>query len=630
MTEQKKIPINVFHISGGRQDENPRSAADGANAFSGELFRSAFEQSAMGMAIGTPNGKWLKVNKRFCEIVGYDSAELLIRNFEDITHPDDVEADHRFLRDLYLLKIPSYSREKRYAHKNGTYLWVNVTVSLAPNEKGEPYHLSIIEDVTRRRLAENALRQSERSLRSAHRVALLGTWDWNIRQDIFTWSAETYLIFGRTPPNLDACLRQVHPDDREFVKDSVDAALRGSPFSIEFRIVTQGAIERVVHMQGELAFDVYRRPLKMAGTLQDITDNKLEDRLRESRERLESISSNIPGMVFQLQQTGEAVEFTYVSDGSNEVCGLTSNDIAANPSAFLGLLHRAEREAFHESRIRSANTLSLWNWEGRLEVAGQWVKWVNLRATPRNVGVRGTIWDGVIFNISQSKEHEAEIEQSREMLRALSAHQMVVKEEEGRRIAREIHDELGQRLTVLRMDVMMLPKALGAPSAPLTEAAGRMRETIDGILRIVRDISSHLRPAALDIGFVLAVEWLVENFQSSAGIPCNFNNRLDEGMVLDDERATGVFRILQESLTNVARHANAGHIEVTLEIVEGHLHLHVKDDGAGFESGRGNSKKTFGVRGMRERAVTLGGEIMILSSLGAGTAVFASIPLLNE
>lgn len=630
MTKQEEALIEEHGASIRWQNDNSRIPAHSAHGFSIELFRSAFEHAAVGMAFGASDGKWLKVNRHFCDIAGYDSAELINRSIQEITHPEDVEEDNRLLHALYLLKIPSFSREKRYLHKNGTYIWVNETVSLAPDGKGTPHHICIIEDVTRRRFADRALRRSMRSLQGAYGVPLSGTWNWNIHTNEFTWSTEIYHIFGTTPLNVGACLRQVHPDDLGAVKRAFKRGLEGRPVNIEFRIIVANSSERIVHMQGAAAFDMRGLLSRISGTVQDITDYKLNDNLRESRTRLEGISSNIPCMVFQLEQIGDALAFNYVSDGSNDVCGMTAERICTDPRVFLDLIHREDRAAFHESKERSKESLTLWNWEGRLALANEWTKWVNLRATPRRIGATITMWDGVMFNISQSKKNEAEIEQSREMLRALSVHQMAAKEEEGKRIAREIHDELGQRLTVLRMDVMMLPKVTGEQSAPLTEAAGRMKDTIDGILRIVRDISSHLRPAALDIGLVLAVEWLLDDFQTSLGIPCNFTNKIDESVVLDDERATGIFRILQESITNVARHANATRIDVSLEIIGEHLHLLVKDDGVGYEAKRRNNQATFGLRGMRERALAIGGETSILSSPGGGTTVFASIPLVSK
>ncbi len=496
--------------------KNLPSTIEDANGLNNAFFRTAFEHSGAGKAVGNASGHWLKVNRRFCDMLGYDSAELVSRHFTEFSHPEEIDEALALLRELHLLKLPSYSRERRYRHKNGSYIWVYQVVSFVPDEQGRPYHTEVVEDVTRRQMAFFALRANERQLRNA----TLG-------------------------------------------------ALPGQP---------------------------------------------------------EGILANIPGMVFQLQEQGEALSFTYASNGANDVCGIAPGQLTMGPNVFLGLLHRADHESFHRSRHRSAAELTAWNWEGRLKLEEHSIKWINVRATPRRLGKTGTIWDGVILNISESKEAEAKTKRSLQVLRGLSAYLMEAREDEGKRIAREIHDELGQRLTVLRMDVMMLPKT----RAPLTEAADRMKYTIDGILRIVRDISAHLRPATLDIGLVLAMESLLDDFRTSLQIPIHFHNKLDEDIELNEELATGVFRILQESLTNIARYANASRIEVMLEAVDGHLHLHVKDDGAGFELRSSDSEKTFGLRGMRERAIALGGEVSILSAPQAGTSVFVSIPLLEK
>jgi signal transduction histidine kinase len=213
------------------------------------------------------------------------------------------------------------------------------------------------------------------------------------------------------------------------------------------------------------------------------------------------------------------------------------------------------------------------------------------------------------------------------MLQELAAHQVMVKEEERKRIAREIHDELGQRLTVLRMDVLMLPKILRDHSAPLKQVISQARNSIDDILRIVRNIASDLRPAVLDFGIVAAIEWLLDEFSTSLNIPCECHNMIEDSIGLSDEQATGIFRILQESLTNVARHAHAAHIEVTLKIVEDRLFIEIKDDGIGFDSSQVGLAKSYGLVGMRERATMLGGEIEIHGVPGQGAIVRAYIPL---
>jgi len=584
------------------------------------------------MAHANQDGKWLRVNQRLCDITGYSRTELSSKTFRDISHPDDIEGDTALISDLYAGRIPAYVKEKRYIHKSGTPIWVSVSASMAPADGGTPCHICVIEDITRRRLAEAALRKSERSLKNAKRISQLGTWDWDLATNEFFWSDEIEQIFGMRPPDYDAFLLRVHPGDRAFVIHSIEQSHVKSrpyrPYSIDYRIVRPDESERIVHAQGEVAFDAHGKPVRMAGTVQDITERRLaEDRLRESEARFKGISGNIPGMVFQLSHIGDSVSFTYVSDGASALCGLSPEEIKLDPAVLIRFLLPEDRQAFYASMLRSAESYSIWNWEGRLHTADQYAKWVNLRATPRCLGADGVIWDGVIFDISESKKNEAEIRLSREKLRELSAHQMVVKEAEGKRIAREIHDELGQRLTVLRMDVMMLPKVLKGRSEALPEAIDQMKGAIDGVLRIVRDIAANLRPAALDMGILVAVEWLVDDFQTRVGLACKLHNRLEQDFSLDDDRATGIFRILQESLTNVARHANASKIEITLDIQDGQLRLDVNDNGAGFEPWQEGSKKSFGLSGMRERATALGGDVEILSSPGKGTRVRASIPL---
>ncbi|WP_034301626.1 sensor histidine kinase [Herbaspirillum sp. RV1423] len=593
------------------------------------LCLGAFEQAAVGMAYATRSGKWIRVNAHFCNILGYSEEELVNRRFLSITHPDDIEQDIAELKDLYAGKVSTISREKRYIRKDGTLVWVNVRISMAPFGAGTPFHICIIEDMTCRKLAENALRLSEDSLKSAQRIGQLGTWDWNIATKEFFWSTEIDQIFGMKPLDYESFLLRVHPDDRGYVILSIEQAhCKEQPYSIDYRIVRPDNSERIVHAQGEVTFDTQGNPVRMTGIIQDITERRVaEDRLRESEARFKNLSSNIPGMVFQLRLSDSGFEFTYISDGSIAVCGLPPDSIQSDPSAFVNLLLPAHRAEFHDSMRQSAQNNSIWNWEGQLTSEGTDTNWINLRATPRGIGMGDVIWDGVIFDISESKRNEAELRQSREKLRALSAHQIVVKEAEGKRIAREIHDELGQRLTVLRMDVLMLPKALKNHSNALTETVAQMKGSIDSILRIVRNIASHLRPSALDMGINLAVEWLVDDFQSSVRIPCEFNNRLAQDFYLDDERATGIFRILQESLTNVTRHANASRIEITLDSDDRYLYLKISDNGVGFDSSIADGQKTYGLSGMRERATAFGGDVRIASSPGNGTTVWASIPL---
>lgn len=224
---------------------------------------------------------------------------------------------------------------------------------------------------------------------------------------------------------------------------------------------------------------------------------------------------------------------------------------------------------------------------------------------------------------------QRELTDSRAKLRELARHEILIKEEEHKRIAQEIHDELGQRLTVLRMELAMLPRTLPAPpSEPLTEQVAALKSGVDDLLAIVRNVVNRLRPSGLDVGLVAAVETVLHGWQKRAGIACELSNQLPAALQLSELVTVAAFRILQESITNVMRHAQASRVQVTLAVRDAsQLLLQVRDDGRGFDPALANNTGSFGLRGMRERAEALGGSLQISSAAGTGTLIEAIIPL---
>jgi PAS domain S-box-containing protein len=228
-------------------------------------------------------------------------------------------------------------------------------------------------------------------------------------------------------------------------------------------------------------------------------------------------------------------------------------------------------------------------------------------------------------DITGRKQMEQELVESREQQRELSAYMEAIREEERKRIAMEIHDELGQLLTALKMDVSLLKMRL-AHDAEATKKADDMRELVEGTIWMVRNVASHLRPAALNFGIVSALEWLVDEFNRRNAIPCEL--RIEGGEpVLSDAHATAVFRIVQASLTNVARHANAKRVDVSLVSTADRLELRVRDDGRGFDREAARREYSYGLLGMYERARLIGATLSIDSAPGAGTTVSIHIPL---
>jgi len=233
----------------------------------------------------------------------------------------------------------------------------------------------------------------------------------------------------------------------------------------------------------------------------------------------------------------------------------------------------------------------------------------------------------LIREVAERTRIEEHLRKSEENLRALAAHLQSVREEEGTRIAREIHDELGQALTGLKMDLTWVANRLPGDQRALAERTQSMFGLIDGTIQSVRGIASRLRPEVLDLlGLTAAIEWHAGYFRKRSGIRCKLSLPSDT-LMLDHERSTAAFRIFQELLTNVARHANATRIDVAMRVDSGALVLTVEDNGKGIAESSIHDPKSLGLLGMRERVLPFGGTIEIIGVREEGTKVKVSIPL---
>jgi PAS domain S-box-containing protein len=229
------------------------------------------------------------------------------------------------------------------------------------------------------------------------------------------------------------------------------------------------------------------------------------------------------------------------------------------------------------------------------------------------------------FDISERKKAEEELSLANEQLRHLSAHLQNIREEERKSIALEIHDELGQQLTALKIDLAWMMKRCSGDQ--LLDRLSGMDSLIDHTIDTVRRISSELRPSILDdLGLAEALDWQSAEFEKRFLIPSRFLCRVPD-VGIDAAIVTGLFRIYQESLTNVARHAEASSVSGSLKLVEGDLVLEVADDGKGFDTQATGKKGGFGLLGMKERTAMMGGTCSVSSSPGAGTTITVCVPL---
>jgi PAS domain S-box-containing protein len=317
-------------------------------------------------------------------------------------------------------------------------------------------------------------------------------------------------------------------------------------------------------------------------------------------------------------------KFTWSAETSR-VFGMAPVTGAQDLADVLLRIHDEDRQRVQQGLERALARGEEFNVEHRIERADGSLRWVQtISRWSNNDGkmlLRGTIMD-----ITERKETFDSLKRSQELLRELTAHQDRVKEDERRRIAREIHDELGQTLLALRLDVSMLEARTGQTHPRLNQRVRAVQQHLDATMKTIRSIINNLRPAVLDLGLSAAIEWQVSEFRLRSGIACDLVMDAEE-YVIDDQRATALFRILQESLTNVIRHAKATHVVVELRNEGARLAMRISDNGIGLDSDVRRMANSFGLVGVEERIHALNGEFQIASTTGKGTALAVFIPL---
>jgi signal transduction histidine kinase len=366
--------------------------------------------------------------------------------------------------------------------------------------------------------------------------------------------------------------------------------------------------------------------LALAGVVWD-RKRRYDQSIRDSEARLRAQYRSNPVPTFTWKREGNDFLLADVNDAAivftngQEVkwIGRKLNDLLANRPEVIEMIYRCFRE---RSVLREEFRMALLTArrEADLSVTYSYVQ-------PDMVLTH-------VEDVTERKRSEAKIRESREQLRALASRLESVREEERTQLSREIHDELGQLMTGLKMDLAWIRKRstdYGEHSvAPMQERIQQMNTLLDQSIQTVRKIAGQLRPALLDeLGLVAAMEWQSREWQTRTGIDCHYDVLTDEPQ-FSRERATELFRIFQELLTNVARHAGASKVTVTLYQADSEVCLEVHDNGRGIRDEEINRPVSLGILGMKERAARIGGRIAIAGEPGKGTNVRVSIPIQGD
>ncbi len=398
----------------------------------------------------------------------------------------------------------------------------------------------------------------------------------------------------------------------------------GEDFAVE--AMRAGAHDYVMKRNLSRLVPAIERELREAGVRR--AAQRAEQQLLEQKGLLQGIVDHFPGVVFQvLSERPGRYTFSHVSEGSIELLELPPMRLETDPNAFFDLLQEPHAAKLHADMERSAETLTPVNWEGCVRAAESgMVKWVNIRLRPRRSTGGSFIWEGFMVNITMSKEHELELIEARQRQRELTSHLENAKEHERARIARELHDDVGGNLTAIKIDVLWLAERVNAAEPRVKSRLEALEALVDQTAASITRIGQDLRPGILDLGLPAAIEWQATDFSNRTGVAAEVRIQA-EALELDSDAETALFSILRETLTNIAKHANATHVRVELDSSDEDVELTVTDNGQGIAAADRLKPTSFGLRGMEERAAQLGGTVTVSAVRPHGTRVSVRVPL---
>ncbi|HEX4842477.1 MAG TPA: ATP-binding protein [Limnobacter sp.] len=417
--------------------------------------------------------------------------------------------------------------------------------------------------------------------------------------------------------------------------------VRNSGLDIPFIIVSGSIGEHVAVEAMRAGADDYLMKDKMARLVPAIERSlraanerrslaAAEQAQRESERRFAAIAENIPGIIFQMLSGPDMPRPTvpFVSEGVLRLFGVPPRLFLENPHYFFEQFESEDAASLFELLLDPPKPGVPITWEGRLKpLAKREPRWVLLNAVAKPRGNRYA-WDGVLLDISDRKQAEERLQNAQTELRLVTTEFEKRREEERGAIAREIHDDMGGSLTKLKADVAWLNKNT-QPDAATQDKLDDMLELIEHLLASSQRIAKDLRPGILDYGLIAALDWLVNDFKKRCQMDASFQCNVDEADI-DPEARTALFRILQEALTNIVKHAQATRVDVELFVTDHEISLEIRDNGKGIDNSDKLKETSFGLRGMQERVAAFGGWVDVSGAVGRGTTVMVSLPGPNQ
>jgi PAS domain S-box-containing protein len=628
----KYLSITIAPFSQGAliisEDITERKRAEEALRESEQFSSSLLNDSPYPIIVINPDSSIRYVNPALVNLTGFSAEEVIGRKVPYPWWPKGtVRRTSRGLKEA--IHEGNQRLEKNFQKKNGGQFWVEITSIPAMRDGEIQYMLANWSVITERKQAEELLQKERDTFFSILQKAPYGVMVRDNDGNHSFVNLEFTNITGYTlddVPTAKDWLRQAYPDPqyRDVVSETWRKDLNQKEADEKFRKKFKKVFSRtfnVVCKDGttkEIEFS--RAEIGDGGAiamLADITERRrmhelLETAATEWRTTFDAISDAVcllapQGKIIRCNNAMLKLIGKPFSEITNRPCWEVMHGVSEAPKGCpivrVGETHRRETE-----------------------IVSRGSRWFNISVDPL-VDEDGNLIGGVhiVSDITERKRVEDELQASREQLRNLSTYLESVREQERTNIAREIHDELAQALTALKMDVSWLDHRLPSDHKSLLEKTQSMKDLVDTTIQTVKRISSELRPGILDdLGLIAAIEWQADEFHNRTGIVCHVTVDPHDIMV-DQDRSTAIFRIFQETLTNVARHAQASKVTVSLKEKSGTLTLRVRDNGRGITEEQICAPQSFGLIGMQERVHPWGGKVNFKGIPGKGTTVVVNV-----
>ncbi len=592
-------------------------------------YQSLTEISPVGIFHTNKEGFVTYVNKRWTTIAGINLQEALGHSWQKAIHENDRETILDAWSDA-INKGSNVQFECRFKKPDNSVSWV---IGQAVPEKNSANqiigYVGTITDITTRKIADDSIKKINAQLNLSQKIARIGYWEIDLISSNNYWSDEMYRLCEIEKASVvispEIFYQSIPSKDRDRVINLISSLVKDKKefVSIEYPFISKDGSLRYMLSTGAIVLNDEGVPIRINGTMQDITERKyIELEIVKEKYLSDSVIDNLPGIFYLINQKGKFIRW---NRNLEEVMMYDSTEIEMMNRLDLAIPEETEMIA---SSIRESLT------SGRESVLTHFLTKkgdiIPFHLTGMTIDYKGEKCLMVMgIDFSERAHIQEEMEETSRQLQSLTDHLQTIREEERKRIGRELHDELGQQLTAMKMDISWVNKKLPDDSALIKEKMKEVISLLDGSNTALRRILNELRPTILDQhGLLDALHWHAKQFTATTHIPLEIQTT-EEEIRVKDEISTCLFRIFQESLTNITRYAEANKVVTFIGTSNGEINLSIEDDGKGFdtEAEQPKSRQPFGILGMKERVRALQGKFELVSAPGKGTKINISLPL---